>query len=71
MKMLDELRRERDVIDEVIAALERLAAGQGRRRGRPPTWLAKAAATTPVAATKKKVGRPRRSAKPDAGTGGE
>jgi hypothetical protein len=39
-KMLSELRQERDGIDEAIAVLARLAAGQGKRRGRPPEWMA-------------------------------
>jgi hypothetical protein len=39
-KILAELRRERDLIDEAIASLERLLAASGRpRRGRPPKWL--------------------------------
>ncbi len=39
MKMLDELRQEREAIEEAILTLERLANGQGRRRGRPPAWM--------------------------------
>ena len=38
-KILVELRREREQIDEAILSLERLAAGSGPRRGRPPAWL--------------------------------
>jgi hypothetical protein len=38
-KILDDLRREREQIDEAILSLERLAAGSGPRRGRPPAWL--------------------------------
>ena len=38
-KILAELRRERKLIDEAILALERLLAGSGPRRGRPPNWL--------------------------------
>jgi hypothetical protein len=38
-KMLAEIRQERDQLDEAIAVLERLAAGQGKRRGRPPRWM--------------------------------
>ena len=37
--MLSELRQEREQIEEAILTLERLARGQGKRRGRPPTWL--------------------------------
>ena len=39
MKMLAELRQERTQIEEAIVTLERLAAGRGRRRGRPPAWM--------------------------------
>lgn len=38
-KMLVELRREREQIEEAILSLERLARGRGKRRGRPPLWL--------------------------------
>jgi hypothetical protein len=38
-KMLTDLRTERDTISEAILALERLSAGQGKRRGRPPKWM--------------------------------
>lgn len=40
--MLAELRQERDQLEEAILTLERLAAGRGRRRGRPPAWMANA-----------------------------
>jgi len=39
VKMLADLRAEREAIEEAILTLERLAQGQGRRRGRPPAWL--------------------------------
>jgi len=39
LKMIDELRTERDGINETIGVIERLAAGRGKRRGRPPAWL--------------------------------
>ena len=39
-KMLAELRVEREQIEEAIMTLERLARGRGRRRGRPPAWMA-------------------------------
>jgi hypothetical protein len=38
-KMLAELRTERMQVDEAIIVLERLARGQGKRRGRPPAWM--------------------------------
>ena len=39
IKMLAELRQEREQIEEAILTLERLARGRGRRRGRPPAWM--------------------------------
>jgi len=42
MKILEDLRRERASIEEAILTLERLVEGRGRRRGRPPSWLAEA-----------------------------
>ena len=50
LKMLTDLRQEREQIEEAIVTLERLARGRGKRRGRPPAWLA----TTTV----KRRGRP-------------
>ena len=38
-KMLAELRAEREHVEEAIIVLERLARGQGKRRGRPPAWM--------------------------------
>lgn len=38
-KMLSDLKQEREQISEAIVVLERLTAGQGKRRGRPPKWL--------------------------------
>jgi len=52
-KILTELREERQQIEEAIVSLERLARGRGRRRGRPPAWMAEI--TAPVA---KRRGRP-------------
>ena len=60
-KMIADLRSEREQIEEAILSLERLARGQGKRRGRPPAWL-KAAQGEPVsaaaAAGPKRRGRP-------------
>ena len=39
-KMLADLRQEREAVEEAILTLERLARGRGKRRGRPPAWLA-------------------------------
>jgi hypothetical protein len=38
-QMIQELRTERDQVDEAILILELLARKQGKRRGRPPAWL--------------------------------
>ena len=40
LKMLVDLRQEREQIEEAILTLERLARGRGKRRGRPPAWMA-------------------------------
>lgn len=37
--MITELRAEREHVEQAILVFERLAAGQGRRRGRPPKWM--------------------------------
>jgi len=42
VRMLAELRTERELVEEVIIALERLGLGRGRRRGRPPAWMSRA-----------------------------
>jgi ribosomal protein L19E len=41
-KIIAELRKERDQVEEAIISLERLARSSGARRGRPPAWLAAA-----------------------------
>lgn len=58
-KLLTELRSERAQIEEAIVSLERLAAGQGKRRGRPPAWLVAAKDSTIT----KRRGRPPGSGK--------
>jgi hypothetical protein len=45
LKMLTELRAEREHIEQAILVMERLAAGaRGKRRGRPPKWMSAVAA---------------------------
>ena len=39
-KMLAELRTEREQIEQAIMVLERISGGRGKRRGRPPKWMA-------------------------------
>jgi hypothetical protein len=51
LKMLAELHQERAQIEEAIVVLERMARGQGKRRGRPPAWMTAASAP-------KRQGRP-------------
>jgi hypothetical protein len=40
LKMLADLRHEREQIEEAILTLERLSQGRAKRRGRPPAWMA-------------------------------
>ena len=48
-KVIAELRAERAAIDAALAALDRIArASVGKRRGRPPAWLASASAEAPA-----------------------
>jgi hypothetical protein len=57
-KILADLRREREQIEEAILTLERLATGRGRRRGRPPAWMAQLKGAEGKAAEPKRRGRP-------------
>ena len=65
-KMLNDLRAEREQIEEAIMTLERLARGRGKRRGRPPLWLAEARKRTGdvdvVVAAAPRRGRPPKQA---------
>ncbi len=54
--ILAELRFELAQLEEAILALERLAAGGTKRRGRPPAWIARLKDET--------TGRPRRGRPP-------
>lgn len=49
LKMIKELRKQHVQLQEAILTLERLAAGGGKRRGRPPSWMSE---------IKKRRGRP-------------
>ena len=64
-KILEELRDEREQIEEAILSLERLAAGS-KRRGRPPLWIQQAQRlepeSEPATETKKAVKRKRKAA---------
>ena len=39
LKMITDLRAEKEAIDEALVVLERLARTRGKRRGRPPVWM--------------------------------
>ena len=56
------LRDQRDLVEQAISSFERLAAGQGKRRGRPPAWMKRIADAAKGAGTpKRKRGRPANS----------
>jgi hypothetical protein len=62
-KILEELRQEREQLEEAILSLERLARGRGRRRGRPPAWMAEAKKRgRPVGSKNKTTGSPQKAA---------
>lgn len=52
-KILDELKQEKEQLEQAIITLERLAQGRSPRRGRPPAWMAEEGAAMP-----KRRGRP-------------
>jgi hypothetical protein len=64
-KMLAELRQEREAIEEAILTLERLAQGRGKRRGRPPAWMASLKPTKERPAVKGKAGAAAKSGATD------
>jgi hypothetical protein len=57
-KMLADLRQEREALEEAILTLERLARGRGKRRGRPPGWLAEVKKRGRPVGSKNKTGGP-------------
>jgi len=62
-KILDELRQEREQLEEAILSLERLARGRGRRRGRPPAWMVEAKKRgRPVGSKNKTTSSPQKAA---------
>ena len=56
-KMIAELRSERAALDEALAALDRIARTQGKRRGRPPAWMS-IAENTEAPTRKKRIVSP-------------
>lgn len=61
-KILAELRQEREQLEEAIISLERLASGRGKRRGRPPAWMADAKKRIKAATAAKKAAPSSKSA---------
>jgi hypothetical protein len=62
-KILEELRQEREQLEEAILSLERLARGRGRRRGRPPAWMVEAKKRgRPVGSKNKTTSSPQKAA---------
>ena len=53
-KLISDLRSERQYIEEAILALERIAQGGHKRRGRPPKWMAGLKLETNSVAPKRK-----------------
>ena len=65
-KVIAELRAERAAIDEALAALDRIArATAGKRRGRPPAWMAAAGAGSGAVAAASGEPRKKRSLSPE------
>jgi hypothetical protein len=56
-KILTDMRQEHAQLTEAIISIERLAAGSGKRRGRPPAWLAAVKSADATDAPKRR-GRP-------------
>lgn len=53
-KILEELKAEKEQLEQAIITLERLVQGRTPRRGRPPAWLSAEGAAAPP----KRRGRP-------------
>lgn len=47
-KMIAELREQKEALEQTMNMLERLARGQGKRRGRPPLFLSQASGASPA-----------------------
>ena len=43
-KILEELKHEKEQLEQAIMTLERLSQGRGPRRGKPPAWLSESVA---------------------------
>lgn len=47
-KMIAELREQKEALEQTMIMLERLARGQGKRRGRPPLFLSQVSGVAPA-----------------------
>jgi hypothetical protein len=45
-KILAQLKAEREQMEQVLVSLEQLAHGRGRKRGKPPAWMAEVTSPT-------------------------
>jgi len=61
--IVKELLEERDLLDDAILSLERIAAQRGKRRGRPPAWMRilEEEASPKKTGARKKRGKPRKT----------
>jgi hypothetical protein len=69
-KILEDLRRERQQLEEAILSLERLAVG-GKRRGRPPAWIVAAQQSQQVRGPGRPPGSKNKRGRKKAGGEGE
>ena len=53
-KIIAELREQKLALEQTMIMLERLARSQGKRRGRPPTFLSKLSQASPTGLTRRK-----------------
>ena len=54
IKMIADLREQKQALEETMLILERIARGQGKRLGRPPAFLSQAGASFAKAGTGRK-----------------
>ena len=52
--MIAELREQKQALEETMLILERIARGQGKRRGRPPAFLSQAGVVTKTGIPRKR-----------------
>ena len=53
IKIISELRKERQAVEDALVYLENLARAQGKRRGRPPAYLSRTLAENGTAPKRK------------------